>query len=84
MVPTTPLKKKSKASSKPTPPKVPKPEKHDSPDAETKRLAKNAHSKAYHQAVLRAVRDGSNKEEASALGRAAGLKARNAFLANLA
>jgi len=48
-------------------------------DAEAKRLLKNAHSRAYHRAELQALKEGKSKEEAQALGRAAGANAMKAM-----
>ena len=51
-------------------------------DEEAKRRLKNAHSRAYHKAESEALKEGKSKEEAQALGRAAGSKAKKE-MANL-
>ena len=73
-------KEKAAGSEKKTPPKTKKPD----PVDETKRLMKNAHSKAYHEACSRAKTEGHNDDDAKAAGRAAGLEAKNLFLASRA
>lgn len=81
----TPVKKPSSVAPVSVEKKAAKAKKKVAPGScdDVRRIIKNANSKAYHQAVKLAMKEGLSKDDAKARGREAGLAARKAVIASL-